>query len=218
MGLYQLNLNEANVRKITQSGFARLKKKILENVYEPLKVWKKGNIVLSGNQRLSVMRHLVENDGYTIDDVNVAVYDVDEKTAKFIELSDNEHEGKYDLDKLVEEMGNIEELDLTDVLDPKLMAKVELKSKESETVDVSELDEGEVDPEIFENNTTDIIITNVPKVDSFLFYDTIARVAKVMGTKSDWVPLKTILELVQGTDDDELREMCVTNKDMKEYL
>lgn len=203
LGLYELEFNSRNIRKLSKKGAARLKKKILENVYEPLKVWKKGNVVLSGNQRLSVMRSLVEDDGYTIDKVNVAVYDVDERTARFIELSENEHEGQYDLDKLVEEFDSITEYDLADVLDPKLVKKVESKLGIG-GVDLDlDLDE-EPDLSIIETNSVDIIVTNVPKADSILFYDTIDRVCKLTKTKSQWSALKAILKMVSYVEDEDL--------------
>jgi len=204
MGIYELSYNEKNVRKLSSNGFSRLKKKILENVYEPLKVWKKGNVVLSGNQRLSVMRSLVENEGYDIQKVNVAIYDVDDRTAKFIELSDNEHEGQYDLDKLVEEMGSITEFDLKDVLDPKLVKKIETKisSESEENIDLDDVPS----LDILETNTTDIIINNVPKIDSILFYDTIDSVSKMVGIKNQWEALKIILKAAEDLDLDDLME------------
>jgi len=208
MGLYELSYNQANVRKLTQKGFARLKKKILENVYEPLKVWKRGNVVLSGNQRLSVMRSLVEDEGYKIDCVNVAVYDIDERTAKFIELSENEHEGQYDLEKLVEEFETIDGFDLADVLDPKLLKKIETKIKTTrdDSLDIDMGDEAELD--IVESTTTDIIMTNVPKIDSILFYDTVDSVCKKVGIKSQWAAVRLMLNAVKDMDVEELMEYC----------
>jgi len=200
MGLYELEFNSRNIRKLSKKGAARLKKKILENVYEPLKVWKNGNVVLSGNQRLSVMRSLVEDEGYSIDKVNVAIYDVDERTARFIELSENEHEGQYDLDKLIEEFDSISSYDLADVLDPKLIKKVEAKiGTSSDDLDF-DIDE-EPDLSIIETNTTDIIVTNVPKVDSMLFYDVVDKVCKVIKNKNQWNALKVILKIVNDVED-----------------
>ena len=103
MGVYEVTLNENNHRKISKKGFERLKKKILSNVYEPVKIWKQGNIVLSGNQRVNVIRHLIENENYSINEIDVAVYDVDKKTAMFIQLADNAHDGTYDFEKLIED-------------------------------------------------------------------------------------------------------------------
>lgn len=205
LGLYELEFNSRNIRKLSKKGAARLKKKILENVYEPLKVWKKGNVVLSGNQRLSVMRSLVEDDGYTIDKVNVAVYDIDERTARFIELSENEHEGQYDLDKLIEEFESISSFDLADVLDPKLIKKVESKLGTSNDDLDFDIDD-EPDLSIIETNTTDIIITNVPKVDSMLFYDVMDRVCKILKHKNQWEALRVILKMVNDVEDESIRQ------------
>jgi hypothetical protein len=206
LGLYELSYNEANIRKLGKDGFARLKKKILENVYEPLKVWKKGNVVLSGNQRLSVMRHLVENDGYEIDKVHVAIYDVDERTAKFIELADNEHDGKYDLEKLMEEFENIDGLDLTDILDPKLIKKIGSKMGSLDDDDLDLDDDDKLD--IIESTTTDIIITGVPKKDSILFYDTVDSIGKKVGIRNQWAVLKLMLNAMNDMDVDELMKYC----------
>lgn len=210
LGLYELEFNSRNIRKLSKKGAARLKKKILENVYEPLKVWKQGNVVLSGNQRLSVMRSLVESEGYDIQKVNVAIYDVDERTAKFIEYSDNEHEGQYDLEKLVEEFDAITEFDLKDVLDPKLVKKIESKILPETDEDLDLDDEPSLD--IVETNTTDIIISSVPKVDSILFYDTIDSVGKCIGSKNQWQSLKVILKVINR----QLAEK--STEELKEYL
>jgi len=205
VGLYELSYNENNVRKLSKVGFGRLKKKILENVYEPLKVWKQGNVVLSGNQRLSVMRFLAENEGYTIDKINVAIYDVDARTAKFIELSDNEHEGQYDLDKLVEEIDTISDFDLKDILDPKLIKKIETKiTPAEEDIDFGDLDDTNL--ELIETNSTDIIISNVPKIEGVMFYDTIDSICKVLGVTNQWDALKVILLSAKDLDVDELME------------
>jgi len=205
VGLYELSYNESNIRKLSKAGFTRLKNKILENVYEPLKVWKEGNVVLSGNQRLSVMRFLVENEGFKIDKVNVAIYDVDARTAKFIELADNEHDGQYDFEKLVEEMDTISDMGLRDILDPKLVKKVETSiSPANDDIDFDDLADTDID--ILETNTTDIIISNVPKIEGVMFYDTIDSVCKALGVTSQWDALRVILASVKDLDTDDLME------------
>ena len=41
MGIYALSYDEHNVRKITKKGFEKLKKSVIDGIYEPIKVWKK---------------------------------------------------------------------------------------------------------------------------------------------------------------------------------
>jgi len=203
VGVYEISFNEKNVRKINRRGFEKLKRKILENVYEPIKVWKRGNIVLSGNQRLAVIRDLIENEGYDIPSVDVAIYDVDERTAKFIELSSNEHEGDYDFDKLLENWDDITSLDLGSVLDDKMTKKLEEKLSSldvppPEDEDLSNLDRTMDDT--VEVESTKITIANVPKTESYMFYDCVDRVSKITGLKREWDCIKIILDIVDNMD------------------
>lgn len=200
LGIYELSLNERNHRKISKKGFNRLKDKITQNVYEPIKVWKQGNVVLSGNQRLGVIRHLVEEENYEIDKVKVAVYDVDERTAKFIQLADNEHDGSYDYDKLLEDMEELESLDLLDILDPAVLKK--LSTDVTSTV-IEDVDEKDFE-DIVEIETSSIQVSNIPKTDLALFYDGLKRIAKVTGVKGEWRCLKVALDLVAKSSDEHI--------------
>ena len=191
-GPYELEFNPKNIRKLTKKGFDRLKSKVLRNVYEPLKIWKKNNIVLSGNQRLAVIRSLIEEDGYDIPYVNVAIYDVDDKTAKFIELADNEHDGEYDLDKLLEEIEEIEQYDLKDILNPQMLKKIEKRIENDDLDDI--VDSKFDDNNVIELDTKDLIITNVPKREAILYHDLIDEISKKTGIKNEWKVLKTILK------------------------
>lgn len=205
MGPYELSFNEKNHRKISKANFKRLKEKIKTNVYEPIKIWKKGNTVLCGNQRLAVIRHLIENENFNIDEVNVAIYDVDKKTAKFIQLADNEHDGQYDFERLLEDFEEIEELGLADILDPKILKKlnVELSAEMDQIVDIKET---EFDS-ILEIETATITIKNVPKNDLALFYETVNRIKKVTGQKNEWKNLKLLLNYLEALSDKEILEM-----------
>lgn len=206
MGIYELELNPKNHRKISKKGFDRLKKKIVENVYEPIKVWKKGNIVLSGNQRLSVMRSLVEDESYVIDKVDVAVYDVDERTAMFIQLADNEHDGSYDIEKLVDDWEDLESLDLLDLIDPKVVRKLDTKvtTNIDEPLMNEEVSDREFD-EVMEVQNAEIYISKVPKNDVPIFYDAIQRVKK-LGVKGEWKCLKVIFKAIENMTNDELKK------------
>lgn len=206
MGIYEISLNEKNNRKISKKGFDRLKKKILDNMYEPLKVWAVGNVVLSGNQRLSVIRHLVEEENYDIEMVDVAVYQVDERTAKFIQLADNEHDGQYDMEKLIEDFEEIENLDLADILDPKILKKLSLQITNDVIEPMEDISERDFN-EVIETESATLTITNVPKNDLSLFYDTVERVKKVTGIKNEWRCMKLILKSLGDKDDTEILNM-----------
>ncbi len=194
VGIYEVSLNEKNVRKLSKKGFSRLKKKILENVYEPLKVRGYDNVVISGNQRLSVIRSLVEDEGYDIETINVAIYDIDERTAKFIELSDNEHEGEYDFEKLIEEFDEYEELGLHDILSPKVTSKVKKLIDEG---DIKDLDTDAPDNDIVgtaEVAFADLIICGVPKTELEIFHQAVTKYSKETKIRNEWKCLRGILE------------------------
>lgn len=210
MGIYELAFNERNIRKITKKGFEKLKNKILRGMYEPLKVWKNGNVVLSGNQRLAVIRQLVEEDGYEIKKVDVALYDVDEKTAKFIQLTENEHEGDTDLDRLVEEMEYFDDIDLGDILDPKIMRQLDKKIK-GDMPPPPDLGDGDDngspgDGMTQELNRTDIIITGVPKVEAMLYHELISRIGELTGIASEWGRFLHLLKLADDMNDEVLKQ------------
>jgi hypothetical protein len=207
VGPYEISFNEKNVRKMSKRGALRLKKKILEGVYEPLKVWKLNNIVLSGNQRLAIIRSLIEDDGYDIPLVDVAIYDVDERVAKFIELSSNEHDGEYDFDKLMEEWDDISEMGLEDILDPRILKKMEVKvsgtDQSAPPPDSVDLRSVTGDMEVDRGTIT---ISNVPKTQMALFHDTIDRIGKLTGLKREWDCIRVMLRYVNEVDADELME------------
>lgn len=203
MGPYELEFNQKNYRKISKKGFERLKKKIMENVYEPIKIWKNGNVVLAGNQRLSIIRHLIENENYQIDKVDVAIYDVDERTAKFIQLADNEHDGTYDFEKMLEDMEEIESLDLQDILDPKIMKKLHAQITTDVQENIEDIKESDFN-DVIETESATLTIKNVPKNDLSVFYETINRVKKVTGIKNEWRCLKLILKSAQASEDQDI--------------
>jgi len=207
VGLYDVDFNEKDVRKISQKNFNKLKEKIKQNVYEPIKVWKHNMKVLSGNRRLAVMRHLVESEGYEINQIDIALYDVDEKTARFISLAENTHEGEYDLDKLIDEMGDIESvgLNLSDILDDKTMSKLEQKLKDDISqgeVEIEDVDEDEIRAQ---TNLTDIIVTDVPKAEIEMFYDALGKIKQITKLRKDWANLRIIVKRINTANDNELQ-------------
>lgn len=109
MTFAELSPFEDNPRELSDSGFKKLKKSILElGLFKPFLVWKKGNKVLGGNQRFRVMQHLVETEGYSAEKLPVTVIDVDEGTARVIVLRDNQSDGDWAYEMLAEYMEELE--------------------------------------------------------------------------------------------------------------
>lgn len=199
LGIYEITLNEKNLRKISKKGFERLKKKILEGIYKPILVWKKNNVVLSGNQRLAVIRHLVENEGYKIADIDCAIYDVDEKKARFIEACDNVNEGEYDFEKMIENYEDIEEFDMKELFEPSIAKKLDAKLIDNGDIEIDDVPKEDFG-EVVEITTRDIIISNVPKTEALTYYDVIEKAKKATGKKNEWKCLKAILDKVNAID------------------
>lgn len=100
---------EDNPRELSEAGFKKLKKSILElGLFKPFLIWKKGNKVLGGNQRFKVITHLVENEGYKIDKLPVTILDVDEGTARVIVLRDNQSDGDWAYEMLAPYLEDLE--------------------------------------------------------------------------------------------------------------
>lgn len=102
-----LKTHPHNPRTISSERLEQLKKSILKKgFYEPILVWKKGGVVLSGNHRLQAARELVA-DGYEFlahdgqkDVLPVVIEDVDYKTAEAILFEANNHYADWVEDKL----------------------------------------------------------------------------------------------------------------------
>ena len=102
---------EDNPRELSDSGFRKLKKSLLQlGVFKPFLIWKTGSKVLGGNQRYRVLEHLVETEGYSIDKLPVTVIDCDEATARTIVLRDNQSDGDWAYEELAEYMNKLKEL------------------------------------------------------------------------------------------------------------
>jgi len=100
---------EDNPRELSEAGFKKLKKSLLElGLFKPFLVWKKGNKVLGGNQRFKVITHLVENEGYKIDKLPVTILDVDEGAARVIVLRDNQSDGDWAYELLAPYLEDLE--------------------------------------------------------------------------------------------------------------
>ena len=99
---------EDNPRELTDSGFKKLKKSLLElGVFKPFLVWKQGNRIIGGNQRYTVIHKLAEA-GYQVPPLPVNVLDVDEGTARLIVLRDNQSDGDWAYEQLAEYLQDLE--------------------------------------------------------------------------------------------------------------
>lgn len=93
---------EDNPRELSDSGFSKLKKSILElGVFKPFLVWKQGNRIIGGNQRFTVIHHLAEQ-GYKVPPLPVTILDVPEGIARTIVLRDNQSDGDWAYEQLSE--------------------------------------------------------------------------------------------------------------------
>ena len=111
-----LKVHPHNPRKISSDRLNDLKESILKKgFYEPILVWKKGGVVLSGNHRLQAARELVA-DGYEFvthdgqkDVLPVVIEDVDYKTAEAILFEANNHYAEWVEDKLKQAIHDAQE-------------------------------------------------------------------------------------------------------------
>lgn len=74
---------------------------------------KSGFVVLGGNQKLKVIRHLIQNEGFTIagkggQKVPVVFFEGTEKEAEIVVLRDNLHSGDWDYVSLGEHLKDLE--------------------------------------------------------------------------------------------------------------
>lgn len=99
---------EDNPRELTDSGFKKLKKSLLElGVFKPFLVWKQGNRIIGGNQRYAVIHKLAE-EGFKVPPLPVTMLDCDEGTARLIVLRDNQSDGDWAYEQLAEYLQDIE--------------------------------------------------------------------------------------------------------------
>lgn len=123
----------------------------------------------------------------------------------FIALSDNVHEGEYDLEKLIEEMEEIEELNLKDILDPAILRKVDKKSLTDEP-DMELKDIDKIDDSIeISVSTSDLIVANVPNAEYHIYSDFVERMKQITGMNSEWKILKTVLNVFTAKSNEEIK-------------
>lgn len=127
--LADLKPMEKNPRKLNQAGFDYLVKSIeARGVYKPLLVWEKNNEVIGGNQRLMVMKTMVERGEWGITEVPIVYFRGTKKEARLVATDDNNNAGEWDYDLLpsflkdmTTEMDfSIDDLNLTGFTQPEL--------------------------------------------------------------------------------------------------
>ena len=105
------------LRSISDERLQDLKQSLIsKGFYEPILVWKKGNCVLAGNQRLRAARELIE-EGYEFitpdgkkNELPVVIEDCDEKMAIQILHQANNHHGDWVQQKLIEAIKDAESM------------------------------------------------------------------------------------------------------------
>ena len=112
----KLKQHPENPRKIEPERLDLLKRSILKKgFYQPLLVWKRGNIVLSGNHRLLAVQEL-QMEGYTFDHgdkkqvLPVVVVDCSKDEALNILLEANNHYADWVEDQLIRALKDVEDL------------------------------------------------------------------------------------------------------------
>lgn len=107
MQIEDINPAKYNPRKDLRPGdpeYEKLKKSIQEfNLVEPLVVNKKGDVLVSGHQRLKVLKEL----GYS--ELDVSIVDLPEEKEKALNLALNKIEGEWDMDMLADVLQEIED-------------------------------------------------------------------------------------------------------------
>jgi len=104
----KLQFHAKNPRTIQSDRLLDLKTSIIEKgFYEPILVWNKGNIVLSGNHRLRAALELIDEgykfkSGKKVNQLPVVYEDCDEETAEAILYESNNHYAEWIEDRLKE--------------------------------------------------------------------------------------------------------------------
>lgn len=113
----KIKFHPSNPRRIRPDRLELLKDSIVEKgFYEPILVWKKGNIVLSGNHRLLAAQELIRDgyefhthDGKKKNHLPVVIEDVSEEAAQAILFETNNSYAEWIEDKLRDAIISLEE-------------------------------------------------------------------------------------------------------------
>jgi DNA modification methylase/ParB-like chromosome segregation protein Spo0J len=117
----KIKLHPENPRTITRDRLDSLKKSILKKgFYQPILVWKRGNVVLSGNHRLIAVKELLE-EGYDFlspegkkSVLPVVVEDCSPEVAEAILFEANNSYASWIEDKLMSALEKVDEVALED--------------------------------------------------------------------------------------------------------
>jgi hypothetical protein len=93
----ELNPAAYNPRKITPEKFESLKESIRQDGFlEPLVIQKKGKNVIGGHQRIKAVKEICVEDCIATPDLPCIVLDVDDKTAKRLNIKLNKIQGEFE--------------------------------------------------------------------------------------------------------------------------
>lgn len=117
----KIKLHPNNPRTITRERLDSLKKSILKKgFYQPILIWKRGNIVLSGNHRFIAVNELIE-EGYKFSHPShkgnvlpVVIEDVSPEVADAILFETNNSYASWVEDRLLEALEGVDEVALED--------------------------------------------------------------------------------------------------------
>lgn len=188
---------EDNPRELSDMGFAKLKRSILElGIFKPFLIWKKGNKVLGGNQRYRVLTHLVEEEGYKVDKLPVTILDVPEGIAKVIVLRDNQSDGDWAYEMLAPFLADIEkhgvDKTLSGFTDREMVDLVKLSSTPDEQR--KQLEEMAEDSDIEDMVTKQFGVSfKVPDEYWDWFKKSLKVIEKETGSDDVWTNIRTLM-------------------------
>jgi ParB-like chromosome segregation protein Spo0J len=113
----KLKLHPDNPRQISKEKLEALKQSIIDKgFYQPILVWKKGNIILAGNHRYMAVKELVR-EGYEFNSwtgkekhvLPVVIEDVTDEMAESILFESNNHYAEWIEEKLAEAIAKAQE-------------------------------------------------------------------------------------------------------------
>lgn len=98
-----LNPAPYNPRRITPQMLLSLKENIKKHGFvEPLVIQKRGMVIIGGHQRLRAVKELCIEEGQNLPDLPCVVVDVDDRTAKKMNVALNKIGGEFDVPLLSE--------------------------------------------------------------------------------------------------------------------
>lgn len=212
---------EDNPRELSEAGFAKLKTSLLTiGLFKPLLVWAHDNSVLGGNQRLRVIRFLIENEGYKLigqdgkptTKIPVTRLDVEEKIARTIVLRDNQSDGDWVYEQLGEYLQKLEQMGMDIALTGFGEKEYEDLKKLIETPDetrkrLEKLGEGQdLDDMVTKMHGVSF---KVPDEDMDFYKDRMGLAKRMTGSDDTWTNIKAMMAeyepaLVDSTDDDDV--------------